>query len=171
MDYTLANLTEFTGAKRRTVQVWAEGGVIQAEASTSRAGTGVHRRFSRDEAIIACLVHAFARRLQSPIGVLLRISALVRESLGGKKFRTMIEKAISGEAEVFVVLIGSGAPKFVIKFGDGSVDDVLTMGAYDAQAGGAELAKLIGQRVIDSLDGYGSFVGIVKANEYLSRLK
>ena len=55
-------------------------GVIQAERGTERAGTGTHRRFSRDEAIIACFIRAFASR-QVAIGELKAISENLRHRL------------------------------------------------------------------------------------------
>jgi len=76
-NYSLADLTKLTGAKRRSVQLWAEAGVIQAKRETERAGTGTHRRFSRREAIIACIVKVFADGRVS-IGVLKAIAQAVR---------------------------------------------------------------------------------------------
>lgn len=76
-SYSLADLVEITGAKRRSIQLWADARVIQAEHSTERAGTGVHRRFSRNEAIVACIIHPFATR-QMAIGELLQLSQAVR---------------------------------------------------------------------------------------------
>ena len=79
-DYTLADLTRITGAKRRTVQLWAEGGVIRALPGTGHGGKGTHRKFSREETMIACIIHAFARQ-QMPIGMLLRVSEMLRGGL------------------------------------------------------------------------------------------
>src|SRR5215208_916304 len=76
-SYTLADLERVTSAKRRSLQLWADAKVIMADRSTDRAGTGTHRRFSRKEAIVACIVHAFALH-QVAIGELLYISLLVR---------------------------------------------------------------------------------------------
>jgi hypothetical protein len=78
-EYSLADLVEMTGAKPRSLQIWAERGVIQPIKSTSGAGTGVHRLFSRKEAIIACIIHPFAMR-QMSIGELLNLSQHIRES-------------------------------------------------------------------------------------------
>ncbi|WP_156795703.1 hypothetical protein [Bradyrhizobium icense] len=79
-SYSLGDLVNITGAKRRSIQLWADAGVIQAERGTERAGTGTHRRFSRREAIVACVIHPFAER-QISIGELLSISAIIRASL------------------------------------------------------------------------------------------
>src|SRR5262245_28796105 len=96
MDYTLADLTRITGAKRRSVQLWAEAGVIHAKRETERRGTGTHRRFSRTEAIIACIVHAFARQ-QMAIGALLTISKAVRLWVTGMPGKVHVEKAIADQ--------------------------------------------------------------------------
>jgi hypothetical protein len=122
MDYTLADLTKFTGAKRRTIQHWSEVGVLLALPSTDRGGTGVHRRFSKEEAVVACLVNAYARRLQMTVGVLLRVSKVLRDSWKHARFRSAIEKAIERQAEIYVILRTPGAPKFVVALGDGSLD-------------------------------------------------
>ena len=77
-SYTLADLERVTGAKRRSLQLWADAGVIQAEQGTNRAGTGRHRRFSREQAIVACIVRGFAER-QMAIGELVTIAERIRE--------------------------------------------------------------------------------------------
>jgi hypothetical protein len=95
-SYSLGDLVEITGAKRRSIQLWADAGVIQAERATERAGTGVHRRFSRTEAIVACVIHPFAER-QIAIGELLSISALIRSSV--QMNPDPYDAAILGEGE------------------------------------------------------------------------
>jgi hypothetical protein len=106
--YTLADLARATGAKRRSLQLWADAGAIMADQSTDRAGTGTHRRFPRDEAIIACVVHAFALH-QIAIGELLRISMMVRfwiqnnADFGEDKPRDILETAIKGEGNALLV--------------------------------------------------------------------
>lgn len=92
-SYSLADLVEITGAKRRSLQLWADAGVIQAERATERAGTGVHRRFSRQEAIIACLVQPFAAR-QMAIGHLQIIAKTIR--VGVERSPKRFESAIGG---------------------------------------------------------------------------
>jgi hypothetical protein len=92
-EYSLADLVEVTGAKRRSLQIWADRGVIHPIKSTANAGTGVHRLFSRKEAIIACIIHPFALR-QIAIGELLSISKLMRMYLSDTS--EPIEKAIRG---------------------------------------------------------------------------
>lgn len=95
-DYSLADLVKITGAKRRSVQLWAEAGVIRAYAATERRGTGTHRQFGRDEVIIACVVHAFACR-QMTVGELLEISSATREFLNRGKDRDVMEILLAGK--------------------------------------------------------------------------
>ncbi|MGK7056875.1 hypothetical protein AB4853_10375 [Bradyrhizobium sp. 1050_B9_N1_2] len=101
--YSLADLVEMTGAKRRSIQLWADAGVIQADRSTERAGTGVHRRFSRAEAIVACIIHPFADR-QIAIGELLSISGMIRASILTRP--EIYEAAIAGEGETIFTYEG-----------------------------------------------------------------
>ncbi|MCS3449552.1 hypothetical protein M2222_001627 [Bradyrhizobium elkanii] len=76
-SYSLRDLVEVTGAKRRSLQLWADAGVILAERGTQRAGTGTHRQFSRREAIVACIIRPLAER-QIAIGELLALSDRIR---------------------------------------------------------------------------------------------
>ena len=91
MDYTLADLARVTGAKRRSLQLWADAGVIKAKKGTNRAGTGTHRLFSRDEAIVACITHAFALH-QMSIGELLTISHAFRYGMQGNIRERFIDR-------------------------------------------------------------------------------
>lgn len=81
--YFLADLMRLTGAKRRTIQYWADHGVIKAEKGTEGAGTGTSRRFSRNEAFIACLVAVFAEKHMA-VDVLVDVAAAVRKRIEGE---------------------------------------------------------------------------------------
>jgi hypothetical protein len=94
--YALRDLVNLTRAGRRTIQFWADHGVLVADKGTDHAGTGTHRRFSRDEAIVACLIHAFALR-QIGIGELIGISKMIREILADPESRKEINQAIIDE--------------------------------------------------------------------------
>ncbi len=90
MEYTLADLERTTGSKRRSVQLWSDRGVLLADPTTMDAGSGTHRRFSHDEAIIACAVHAFARQHMA-IGELKEIAAAIRRAMANPKYRGALE--------------------------------------------------------------------------------
>jgi hypothetical protein len=107
MDFSLSDLENLTGAKRRSIQLWADAGVIRPYPRTDRRGTGTHRRFSRDEAIIGCIIAGLANR-QRPIGELLRLGNVIRDLLNSGKFRKSVEAAISGKNESFMVLRWGG---------------------------------------------------------------
>ncbi len=111
--YSLADLTKLMGegAKRRTVQLWAEAGVIQADPDTERAGAGTHRRFSKDEAIIACIIRAFASAGMN-IGSLLRFSKALRLLLDRKGVRANIAAAIADDGRVFLKVLST--PKQIV---------------------------------------------------------
>jgi hypothetical protein len=103
-SYTLADLERVTGAKRRSLQLWADAGVIEAEPSTDRAGTGTHRRFSREQAIVACIVRGFAER-QMAIGELLAIAERLRENFRvDDRVKPVIESVIKGEGDWMLIL-------------------------------------------------------------------
>src|SRR3984885_2906215 len=96
LDYSLADVVKMSGGKRRSVQLWAEAGAIQAFSRTDKRGTGTHRRFSRDEVVIACCLNSLARR-QVGIGELIRIGKGLRRFLNIENSRKDIENAISGK--------------------------------------------------------------------------
>lgn len=170
-DYSLAELVDVIGAPRRAVQHWIANGVIQALPATEKKGTGKHRRFDRDEVIIGCLVHGFVRGMQQPIGVLLRISAMLRDHARHPKLRQMIGRAIAGE-KVYVILRGSGAPDFVIALGDGSTQIEFDIGFYDSTLGTPEeLASLMHTFILGSLDSFGGFALTIGAHTHLVGLR
>jgi hypothetical protein len=76
-DFTLSALAEIAGMPKRAVQLWADAGVIKANPATMLAGSGVHRRFKRDEVIIACIVTPFAKQKMA-IGGLKNVASGVR---------------------------------------------------------------------------------------------
>ena len=94
--HTLADITQITGAKRRTVQLWAEAGAIKAEPLTERAGSGVHRVFSDEEVFVACVLNGLASKSIS-IGVLIRAAEAFRSLIATPSFKEIIFNAIDGK--------------------------------------------------------------------------
>jgi len=94
MDYSLADVVRMSGGKRRSVQLWAEAGAIRAFSRTDKRGTGTHRRFSREEVVIACCLNGLARR-QVGIGELIRIGKGFRKFLNDENSRKDVERVIS----------------------------------------------------------------------------
>ena len=93
-----------TGAKRRTVQLWAEAGVIVAARATERQGSGVHREFSMDEAMVACVVAEIAR-FGVPIGKLISVGFAIRRFLDpSTKTRLTIDAAFNNSRPVYMCL-------------------------------------------------------------------
>jgi hypothetical protein len=95
-DYSLVDVARITGGKRRSIQLWAEAQAIRAYSATDRHGTGTHRRFSREEVIIACCLNGLARR-QVGIGELIRIGKGIRTFLNRGKARARIEEIIEAK--------------------------------------------------------------------------
>jgi hypothetical protein len=103
---TLSDISKATGAKPRTVQLWADAGVIVAEPGTDREGSGRHREFSKGEAIIACIVTPFAADKMA-IGGLLGLSRVVRGFLREPDTQASFDDAINGIGNNFL-LVASG---------------------------------------------------------------
>jgi hypothetical protein len=101
--YTLADLERVTGAKRRSLQLWADAGVIEAERGTDRAGSGRHRLFPRKQAIVACIIRGFAER-QMAIGELLSIADEIRYWLHDGRAMKVIESTINGTEDWMLIL-------------------------------------------------------------------
>ncbi len=172
MDYTLADLVKITGARRRTLQLWAEGRVLEALPTTERQGTGTHRRFDRNEAIVACLLHGFARKMQMPIGVLLRISELLRRMAHKKDLSETIERAIQGN-RVWLSLRGDGAPRFVVKFADGSTDESfhLILNDFEWETEEETIKDSIYQNTLEAADTFGGFLLTIGMHSHLEGLR
>lgn len=132
-SYSLGDLRKITGAKHRSLQVWADKGVLQAERQTDRAGTGVHRQFSRREAMIACIIHPFAER-QIAIDELGKIAELLRASLLTQPH--LFEAAIHGEGDTIFAYEGhkkragrnwpAGTPEWITQYSIGSRESFLS---------------------------------------------
>jgi hypothetical protein len=76
-EFSLAHIAAASGLKPRTVQNLAAAGAWRAIAGTDREGTGVRRRFSLDEVIIAAFLAPLAD-LQMSIGALLHVAGNIR---------------------------------------------------------------------------------------------
>jgi hypothetical protein len=113
--YTLADITKMTGAKRRSVQLWAEAGAIVAARATERQGSGVHREFDMDEAIVACVVAEIAR-FGVPIGKLVDVGDAIRRYLDPKKGRRTIEAAFNNSRPVYLSVHPAKPPVYTGSF-------------------------------------------------------
>jgi hypothetical protein len=99
MSYTLAQMEKVTGASRRAIQFWTDRGVLKPEKGTKQAGRGVHRRYSRDEAFIACIISALAEQKMA-VTELFKISVTIRLNL--KSGALTLEDALEGPKRVWV---------------------------------------------------------------------
>ena len=99
---TLADIVKATGAKPRTVQLWADAGVIVPEPGSDREGSGRHRQFSKIEVAIACIVAPFAAE-KVAIGGLKAIALELRgnvEFLAGEQWA--LKEALDSKGRNFV---------------------------------------------------------------------
>ena len=74
---------------------------MRAVEETERQGSGIHRTFGRDEAIIACILAPFAE-MGAPIGRLIRIGNLLRDQVL-KGQRKEIEAGLDDIHPVYLV--------------------------------------------------------------------
>jgi hypothetical protein len=160
-DYTLADLTRLSGARRRSLQLWAEGGVLLADGATERAGTGTHRKFSRKEAVIACILHSLALD-QMPIGALLRASRALREFASNPTDWSMIENAINNEMKVFLIMVRSEDAPWSFTIFEPSADE--DMEEHEL----ATMGRIAVERLIEHRH---SLTRIIYLNDYLRNLR
>jgi hypothetical protein len=123
--YTLADITRMCGAKRRSVQLWAEAGAIVAEPGTSREGSGVHRVFDRNEVIIACILHGLAVQAVS-IGKLVMLATLLRGARPSPYWNEELEDALANRESNFLVYDGNDQLWFWSTKSKATLDDVIT---------------------------------------------
>jgi hypothetical protein len=167
-EYSLADLVEITGAKPRTLQVWAERGVIQPIKSTAHAGTGVHRLFSRKEAIVACIIHPFASH-QIGIGELHLISGVLRSHLLIQAFFGAVEKAIGSDGDTLLTVYSqhreSGRPSYRMSVRGAAVVREMEGELFGGYSGGSPAIDLPKLRVP------GVVIITIRLETYLAKLK
>jgi hypothetical protein len=116
--HTLSDLTRITGGNRRTVQFWAEQGVLLS--TRQHEGSGVPREFDDHEVIVACVVNGFS--LQGvPVGKLIAAADGIRNHLISPVNRAMFNDAITGQGiNLFLLATYSaksdGGPKETSEF-------------------------------------------------------
>ena len=100
---SFSEIASATGAKPRTVQLWADAGVIIAEPGTDREGSGRHRKFGKSEVIIACIVAPFAVDKMA-IGGLLNIARTIRH-VNPEANVKQFDSAIEGTSSSFLIIL------------------------------------------------------------------
>jgi hypothetical protein len=130
--HSLADITRITGAKRRTLQLWAEAGVLLADETTERAGTGTHRQFDEKEAALATILTQL-RPLRIPVGPLLEISSCIRKMLNHLSNERPYLMLGHGKEGWHVELVSSKQP-FALPTATNFIVYLPTKGSLDAQA-------------------------------------
>jgi hypothetical protein len=97
---TLADVARLTGARPRSVQFWANAGVVRPVEGTTLAGSGIHRLFEAVEVAVAMIVSRFASE-QVAIGGLNFIALSVRPKMESDN---RMESAIRGKRDLFLAL-------------------------------------------------------------------
>jgi DNA-binding transcriptional MerR regulator len=107
--YTVADIIKATGVKRRTVQFWADKGIIRPTKATQEGGHGVHRSFTRDEMIIACLIHPVSLGWRGDqtrsLGELKELATALRHLLKKSVTRDDFDDAIAGKGQFYLILM------------------------------------------------------------------
>lgn len=78
--FTLAEVARRSGARPRSVQLWADAGVLRSVQGTQHGGSGRHRKFLANESEIAALLVPLGN-LGIPVGWLGRFSNIMRNAI------------------------------------------------------------------------------------------
>jgi hypothetical protein len=148
--YTVADLIEATRAPRRTVQFWADKRVIEATKATQEGGQGVHRLFTRKEAIIACLVRPVSLGWQGDqtrsLSELIKFAETIRRLLKRPVTSEEFDSAIAGNGEFYLILtwVFGGGIETAIENAAGSAKLFFpgVMGRLKEQSGRSEVLYL-----------------------------
>jgi hypothetical protein len=109
--YSTSDVARLSGAPLRSVRYWALTRVLEAEAESDRAGMGHHRKFSKEEVIIACIVQCFSLRgLQGPgVGPLTTIAKYLRNAiLADERMLECLSGAIRNDFRVYMTVQDEG---------------------------------------------------------------
>jgi hypothetical protein len=106
--FSTSDVASRSGAPLRSIRYWALCHVLEAEAETDRAGMGKHRRFSKEEVIIACIVQCLSLRgLQ--VGPLTSISKYIRTAIrADARMLDCLSDAIRDDFRVYMTVQDEG---------------------------------------------------------------
>jgi len=102
----VADLIKATNASPRTIKFWVDQGLIRATKASEGGGHGVHRQFTRNELILACLLLPLSIGWR---GDQTRTLSELKELAKEVRFviaieQECIEKAIEGRRPYYLVL-------------------------------------------------------------------
>jgi hypothetical protein len=106
LTYTVADLIKATEANPRTIKFWVDQGMIRATKASEGGGHGVHRQFTRNELILACLLWPLAIGWRGDqtrtLSELKELAKNIRLVIATEE--ECIEKAIEGRRPYYMVL-------------------------------------------------------------------
>jgi DNA-binding transcriptional MerR regulator len=150
VTYTVADVIKATGLKRRTIQFWADNGVIQATRATQEGGHGVHRSFMRSEVIIACLIHPVSLGWRGDqtlsLGEIKEFASAIRHLLRKSVTREDFDNAIADRGTFYLILtwvFGGGIETDIqMVDGKGQLSFRGVVGQLERQSGRSEVLYL-----------------------------
>jgi hypothetical protein len=131
--HNLSDITRITGGNRRTLQFWAEQGVLRS--TRQHEGSGIPREFDDHEIVVACIVNGLSSQ-GVPISKLVGAANSVREYLRLPIYRASFNDAIEGRGINLLLLAsysGQNAQKWM--FETSLFSDTRTDGNLDNSIG------------------------------------
>lgn len=105
---TITDLVQVTGESKRTLQHWADNGVVIPIPATIKQGPGKVRQFRADELYWSLVASAINRRRTS-VSELSDVLSSLRDSVATNELSAVNwELAKRGKAQVFALLLDSG---------------------------------------------------------------
>ena len=162
MEYTVAELAGITGAKPRSIQFWAASGLLHPNPDTMGAGPGTHRRYSREEALVACVLHALTGSIRLALGDLRNVAEGARNLMEHRDARADVEAVIAGNRRMYLIFERWGGKHWSLH--------MVGADPADAATPSLELAKAMA-RSAQHLEKDNSAAMIVLLNKYTKGLR
>jgi DNA-binding transcriptional MerR regulator len=106
--YTASEVAGLSGSTQRTIRYWGLVGILQPTADSTNSGTGVHRTFTREECVVACVVRYFGDKgLQ--VGQLMPLSHNVRFTFFTPNASPFLRAAIRDEQRIYMTMTDTGS--------------------------------------------------------------
>ena len=116
-DLMAQGLADAVGATKRQIQTWTDAGILLCRPETDRQGTGIRRKYPREQRAVAAFVTALSR-FKLHIGELIVYAGHLRSWLTEYDENPEVEWAdgIRGEKQYWIIafpkIIGSENPLF-----------------------------------------------------------
>lgn len=126
--FTVADVANASGAKTRSVQHWTLNAALYCDPETKHEGSGVRRRYSAEEAAIACVLAKVAQRTIS-VGELIKIGDTLRDQFSSND---LFLEVLSGKRGISLILDCDGNGEWSARLQSGGINVIKSEDYGDA---------------------------------------